>query len=150
MIALHRSGFTLIELLVAMVIVAILSAVAWPGYGAIMQRAHRVDARLALLRIQQLQESHYATHLRYASRIGDATDAETLATSARSAQGHYQLSLASTDDGQGFTATARANADGRQGRDQDCAQLAIDEIGRQRSANSAGDWSEADPHRCWG
>jgi type IV pilus assembly protein PilE len=143
-------GITLIELLVALVIVALLSVVAWPGYGAIVQRAQRNDARLALLRIQQLQETHYATHLRYAAQLGEAPDGETLATSARSQLGHYQLSLTATDDGQGFTATARASPDGRQRRDHDCQQLSIDQIGRQRSANAEGNWSESDPHRCWG
>src|SRR5690606_25811585 len=109
------------------------------GYGAILQRAQRNDARLALLRIQQLQESHYASHLRYAAQLGDVPDADTLATPARSQQGLYQLSITVTGNGQGFTATARASRDGRQRRDHDCQQLAIDEIGRQRSANSAGE-----------
>jgi type IV pilus assembly protein PilE len=143
-------GFTLIELLIALVIVAILSAVAWPGYGAIVQRAQRNDARLALLGIQQLQEMHYATHLRYAGQLGDAPGAGTLATPARSQQGHYQLSLTVTGNGQGYLATARASPDGRQHRDHDCQQLTIDQIGRQSSANAAGNWTESDPHRCWG
>lgn len=144
-------GFTLIELLVTVAIVAILSALAWPGYGAILQRAQRTDARLALLGIQHLQERHYATHLRYAARLGDNPDAETLATPARSQGGHYLLSVTSSGDGQHFTAVARAaSRDGRRRHDHGCEQLSVDEIGRRLSANALGQWTEEDPERCWG
>lgn len=147
----HRAprGFTLVELMIALAVVAILCAVAWPGYGGILQRAQRNDARLALLRIQQLQESHYATHLRYATRLGEAPDADTLAASAHSHGGFYALSLRASEDGQRYTAIARAAPDGRQRRDLDCQQLAIDEAGRQQSADVLGNWTDNDPHRCW-
>jgi type IV pilus assembly protein PilE len=141
----------LIELLVAMAIVAILSALAWPGYGAIVQRAQRTDARLALLNMQHLQERHYATHLRYAARLGDTPDAETLAISVRSQGGHYLLSVTTSGDGQHFTAVARAaSSDGRRRNDHGCAQLSVDEIGRRRSANALGEWTDEDPERFWG
>lgn len=142
-------GFTLVELLVALAVLAILWAVAWPGYGGILQRAQRNDARLALLRIQQLQESHYATHLRYATRLGETPDADTLAAAVHSHGGYYALSLRTSEDGQRYTAIARAAPDGRQRRDLDCQQLAIDEAGRQRSADVLGNWTDHDPHRCW-
>jgi type IV pilus assembly protein PilE len=144
-----RGGFTLIELLITLAVVAILSAIAWPGYAAIMHRAQRNDARLALLRIQQLQEMHYANHLRYAAKFGSASDEETLVTSGRSDGGHYQLSLTVAEDAQRYTATARASADGSQRRDLSCRQLAVDESGRRRSADSHGVWTEQDEHRCW-
>lgn len=143
-------GFTLIELLITLAVVAILSAIAWPGYASIMHRAQRNDARLALLRIQQLQEMHYANHLRYAAKLGSASDTETLATSGRSDGGHYLLSLSVAEDGQRYTATARASADGSQRRDRACQQLAVDQSGRRRSADSQGTWKEQDEHRCWG
>ncbi len=52
-------GFSLLELLVTLAIVGILTAIAWPGYGAVMQRAQRNDARLALLGIQYAEELRY-------------------------------------------------------------------------------------------
>lgn len=143
-------GFTLIELLVALTVVAILSAIAWPGYAGIVHRAQRNDARLALLRLQHLQERHYATHLRYAGALGTTGDADTLATSDRSDAGLYTLTVSSSEDGQRYTAIARANPRGRQRGDSECQQLSIDQTGRRRSADAIGNSPEADVHRCWG
>lgn len=143
-------GVTLIELLIALAVVALLSAIAVPGYGAVMQRVNRNDARLALLRLQHLQERHFASHLRYASRFGAAGDADTLAHSGRSEAGHYLLQLSTPTDGQSFTATATADQDGRQAQDVACRSLSVDQIGTRRSADSGGGWHEDDPQRCWG
>ena len=140
-------GVTLIELIVVVAIVAVLSTIAWPGYASVLQRANRNDARLALLQLQILQESHFATHRRYAARLGDTTAADTLAAAGFSSGGHYRLSLAAPEDGQTYTALATAT--GRQAGDRLCAQLAIDVAGRRRSADSGGRWSEDDAARCW-
>jgi type IV pilus assembly protein PilE len=142
-------GFTLIELMVTLSVIAILSAIAWPGYAGIVHRAQRNDARLALLRLQHLQERHYATHLRYATRLGLAADAETLATSERSDSGLYNLSIVTSEDGQRYTAMATANPAGRQRRDSECQGLSIDQAGTRRSADESGAWSGTDPLRCW-
>lgn len=142
-------GFTLIELLVALSVVAILSAIAWPGYAGIVHRAQRNDARLALLRLQHLQERHYATHLRYAGSLGATGDAETLVTSDRSDAGLYILALETSEDGQRYTATATADPAGRQRRDTGCQGFSIDQAGTRRSADTSGDWAGADPLRCW-
>ncbi len=145
-----RTGFTLIELLVALAVLAMLTALAWPAYASIVQRAHRGDARLALLRLQQLQERHYARHLRYAGRLGSSGDEDTLQAAARSEAGHYALAIEIRDDGQGYVLTATAASDGRQMRDAACRQFSIDELGRRRTADASGRWTEADPQRCWG
>lgn len=142
-------GFTLVELMVALSVVAILSAIAWPVYAGIVHRAQRNDARLALLRLQHLQERHYATHLRYATSLGTTADAATLVTSDRSDAGLYILTLATSEDGQRYMATATADPARRQRRDSECQGLSIDESGTRRSADAAGVWSGIDPLRCW-
>jgi type IV pilus assembly protein PilE len=143
------SGFTLVELLIALAIVAVLSALAWPSYSAVIQRAQRNDGRFALLKLQQLQERHYSTHLRYADRLGSGADGNTLPAAAHSDRGLYQLALTASADGQRYTAFATVRPDGPQSRDRDCQQLAVDQDGERRSATSAGVWSDADAHRCW-
>lgn len=142
-------GFTLVELLVALTVVAILSAIAWPGYAGIVHRAQRNDARLALLRLQHLQERHYATHLRYARALGTTGDADTLATADRSDGRLYTLTVTASEDGQRFTAIAMADPGGRQRRDSECQQLSIDQTGARRSADAAGRWSDGDTLQCW-
>jgi len=142
-------GVTLTELLIAMLIVALLTAAAWPGYGSVLQRTYRNDARIALLRIQHLQERHYAQHLRYASALGAHADAMTLVAAISSDGGHYTLSLSASGDGQQFTAMATAREDGRQHRDLSCRRLSVDETGQRRSADAQGSWREDDPARCW-
>lgn len=142
-------GFTLIELLVALAVVAILSAIAWPGYAGMIHRAQRNDGRLALLRLQHLQERHYATHLRYASSLGATADADTLLSSDRSDGGLYLLRLTTSENGQRYSATATANPAGRQRRDTECQSLSIDQAGTRRSSDSSGAWSGMDPLRCW-
>jgi type IV pilus assembly protein PilE len=142
-------GFSLIELLVAMAITGILAALALPGYTHAVHRALRQDARLALLRIQHRQESHFANHLAYAPQLGDG-DPPGLALAARSEGGHYLLELQTAADGMAYTAVARADPAGRQAQDRHCNQLDIDETGRRRSADAAGNWRDDDPWRCWG
>ena len=147
----HARGFTLVELLVAMGIVTILATVAVPSYRHAMQRAQRLDARLALQRIQYLQERHYAQYLRYAARLGGSRDsADSLAMPEHSETGSYELTLLAGEDGQSFTAVAQARAGGRQADDLSCRQLAIDDVGLRRSADVAGNWSSEDLQRCWG
>ncbi len=53
-------GFSLIELLIAMTIMALLAALALPGYSRVMNRALQQDARLALLKVQHQQEAQFA------------------------------------------------------------------------------------------
>jgi type IV pilus assembly protein PilE len=141
-------GFTLLELLVTMAIVAILTAIAWPGYGAVVRRAQRDEARLALLGIQYAEELRYQNLLAYGDRLGEAVALGGLALAERSATGSYSLSVRLSGDGQHYTAIAEALPQGRQAADRDCRMLSIDETGRRRSADAAGTWSD-DPRRCW-
>jgi type IV pilus assembly protein PilE len=63
-------GFTLIELLVAVAIVAILAAIAVPGYREFVLRAHRTAAQSAMMDLAVRQQQYLLAHRRYA----DATD----------------------------------------------------------------------------
>ena len=59
------AGFTLIELMVVLLIVGILGAVAVPAYRQYIIRAHRTEAKTALLRLAANQERHYLQHNTY-------------------------------------------------------------------------------------
>lgn len=142
----HARGFTLIELLIALTVVAILSAIAWPGYGAIMHRAQRHDARLALLELQHDQERHYLRHFEYTDLLTDPPAAGGLGRSDRSRSGEYQLSVTLRADGQGYIAHAVPAPESRQARDRTCARFSLDQTGRHAATDAAGADSTAS---CW-
>lgn len=133
-------GFTLLELLATTVIIAVLAALALPGYQHVMHRALRQEARLALLRVQHHQERHFSEHHAYADLPGALQ---------RSDAGHYTLSVELSADGMRYVATARADPRGRQASDSACGFLSIDETGQRRSATAAGVWQDSDTLRCW-
>ncbi len=65
----QANGFTLIELMIVMVIVGILSAVAYPAYTTHLQKSRRVDAQTALLELAQYMERYYTTNGTYVGAV---------------------------------------------------------------------------------
>jgi type IV pilus assembly protein PilE len=143
-------GFTLIELVVVLSIVGILSVLAWPGYASVMHRSLRVEARFALLRVQQLQERHFASYNRYASSMNAPAEADGLRISSITESGNYALSLQTAADGQSYVAIARVAPAGRQLRDTSCQQFSIDTIGQRRFTGIDGRWQIDQGGSCWG
>lgn len=68
-----QKGFTLIELLIVVIIVAILAAIAVPGYKGMVIRAARSEAKTVLLDIISLEEQYYAENNNYVT--GNSTSA---------------------------------------------------------------------------
>jgi type IV pilus assembly protein PilE len=71
-------GFTLIELMIAVAIVGILAAIAYPSYLGSVRKAHRSDAKTALLDLAQREERYMSTSNAY------TTDAVALGYNAGS------------------------------------------------------------------
>jgi type IV pilus assembly protein PilE len=142
----NRAGFSLLELLVTLAIIAILAALAWPGYGAIVQRAQRNDARLALLAIQHAEERHYQRFNAYTSALTQPIANSGLGLAAHSSAGSYALTVGTSDDGQHYSARARALPTGRQAADHACVVFVINDIG-QRTATDAGGRDSTET--CW-
>ena len=140
------TGFTLPELLVTLAIVGILSAIAWPGYGAVMRRAQRDEARLALLGLQYAEELRYQNLLSYSDAIDTPAATGGLGLSARSASGSYRLTVELLDSGQRYLASARPVSPGPQAADRVCALLTIDEAGRRNASDADGRDTSA---ICW-
>jgi type IV pilus assembly protein PilE len=139
-------GFSLLELLVAMALVALLTALALPAYAALVQRAQRNDARLALLAIQHAEELHYQDANAYTEMLSLPRADGGLGLRERSDAGLYELTVSTSGDGQHFMATARPVPGTRQAGDTECALLILDETGR-RSATDAGNRDSS--AQCW-
>jgi type IV pilus assembly protein PilE len=139
-------GFSLLELLVTTAVVATLTALALPGYAAMIQRAQRNDARLALLAIQHAEELHFQNANAYSEMLSLPRAEGGLGIRDRSDAGLYVLTVSTSGDGQHFMATAHPVADSRQAGDGACAILILDETGRRSATDSQGRDSSA---QCW-
>jgi type IV pilus assembly protein PilE len=136
-------GVTLIELLIVVVIVAILASAALPNYGRHLLRAHRVDAKSALLNLAAAQERFYLQNNRYAGASELATaPPDGLGLPATISDGRYTIAITAT----GTTAfSATATTAGMQTADGDCATFTIDSLG----VRSATDRGGAAATACW-
>jgi type IV pilus assembly protein PilE len=146
---LQSRAFTLIDMLVALSVVAILCAIAWPGYRQVMHRTQRIEARLALMKLQYLQERHFADHHVYARELRADGGGGSLPIAPNSENGTYDLSMQLATDGQAYVAIALASPTGRQARDTQCQRLSIDTVGARRSAAANGPWREEPGAGCW-
>ena len=131
----HERGFTLVELLITIVILAIIVAVALPSYSAQAQKSRRADATSSLSRAAMVMEScrsDLATYTGCAGRVA-----------ATSEESFYNLAVAVTGGGVGFTLTATAA--GVQTQDDRCDTITLNSQGTKGFTGTAPDVAT-----CWG
>jgi type IV pilus assembly protein PilE len=63
-------GFTLIELMIAVVVIAVLTAIAYPSYVDYVRRGHRAQGQQFLLDLAQRQEQYLLDNRAYATVLG--------------------------------------------------------------------------------
>lgn len=140
----RMAGVTLIELMIAVVVISILAMIAVPSYRQYTQRAHRTEAKTALLQLQSNQERWYLQNNTYTA------DPASLGFSAnRSENGVYTLSITAAAGGltEGYVATAVPTAGGGTNGvsmtdDAECALFRITSQGLKTAS--------PDPNgRCW-
>jgi type IV pilus assembly protein PilE len=154
-------GFTLIELMIVMVIIAVLVAVALPGYQSYMRKSRRAEAITFMSQVQQAQERYRANRTSYGDRLivrssglaGVGTAADTDATTSATTSGGYYVITLSGVGSSGYTVLATGQ--GSQINDSLCMYMQMTLAGGNITYNSGqssgtgnGATSSAN-RRCW-
>jgi type IV pilus assembly protein PilE len=145
----RTEGYTLIELVVVVALVGIVAMLAVPSYRDYVLRAHRTEARAALLSLASAQEEFYLQCNTYTSVL-EASGATSCAP-ARMAfpvvteTGRYQVRVTAADS-VSWSASAIATAGSPQYEDGACRVLRLNAEGIR--ASSAADGRATDT-TCW-
>lgn len=120
-----QSGVTLMELLIVVVVIGILTAIAYPSYRAQVVRSNRAEGKAALMHASQEMERCYT---RSSTFVGCLTLPIT------TEGGRYQI----TNGGETPTSTTyrlRATPQGGQTQDAQCGYLQVTHTGARTSEN---------------
>jgi len=143
------AGFTLMDLVAALAIAGLLACVAVPSYRAQVIRAHRSDARAALLALAAAEESFHTTCNAYAAILDDSRETScgtsNLQFPAIAGQGAYALEVISSDAAD-WTAAATAVAGSPQAQDDRCGVLRLTGTGIRSASRADG---TANDEECW-
>ena len=89
-------GFTLIEVMITVVIIAVLTAIAYPSYMEYVRKGRRADGRAALLATAQAMERFYTENMTYSGPA--LSDTSTIGRTV-SPEGHYTIAFDSAPTG---------------------------------------------------
>ncbi len=128
----RNSGFTMIELMIVVVIVAILSMIAYPSFMQSVRKGKRTDAHTALTRTAGRLERFFGSSVTYTT---DTTQLglKITAGTAYSDNGHYIVTVApgATGIGSSYIISANATPGDMQAGDTGCTALSLDSLGRR-------------------
>ena len=132
----YMRGVTLLELMIVVVIIGILTAIAYPNYREYVTRAKRTEAKAALLQIATQQERFYLQNNSYTQDLlvlGFATT-PNFTTDSES----YVINVGAADP-DNFTATATFQLGGDEVAK--CLTFQIDGRGAKTSAPDTNCWT---------
>jgi len=130
-----EAGVTLLELMIVVVIVGVLAVAAIPAYRGYAVRAHRTEARAALLRLAVNQERWYLQHHTYTANLSNLG----FNAAGTTENGVYVIDFIVPPSTTEFTARARPVPGGGsngadQIRDTQCKEFTINEVGLRTAA----------------
>ena len=136
MIGRAARGFTMVELVITMAVVAILTAIALPAYTQYVQRSHRNDARMALMRAAQWMERYRTDWGSYRNATNLPVLPADMVTSPPPGSGKTQYNLSVVSAATTFTLTATRNSSGMMKSDS-CGELTLTQDGRRGRTGTA-------------
>lgn len=131
-------GFSLVELMIVLVIVGILSAIAYPSYTNYIERSRRADGQAALTQTQIILERCYAQNFAY-----NAACPALPTFPQNSAEGFYTIALSNLS---ATTYTLTATPQGAQAHDTTCSSISINQAQVKTASDSGGTAQST----CWG
>ncbi len=151
-----QHGFTLIELMIVVAIVAILAAIAMPSYSDYIVKSNRSDAKIALMKYAQMQESYFVQNLSYAKDLTTGTGGLGISDSVTSEEDLYSINMMkipSTCTGTSVTPCTGfiliANGINRQASDSTCLYFDINHLGVKRAGPGIFTTTSAIGKNCW-
>jgi type IV pilus assembly protein PilE len=145
----RNGGFSLVELIVTMVIAAILAAIAIPAYSNYVRKAHRTEAKSAVLDIASLEERWFSTNNSYTDVPSNLGYSGAAGTAFTIGSGYYNVLVAKVDATTSTalaTYTITATAINDQLKDTQCRTFQVTNNGAQTAADSA---SAVNTNTCW-
>ena len=146
-----NSGYTLIELMIVVVIVSIITMIAYPSYRDYVLRSHRADGQIALTICAATQERWFTKNNKYSNTLAEC--------SGSSSEGYYTISIrvgdlqsnGSCNQGAGsnsdcFLISVSPSTKSNQDEDSSCSIMTLDTT----NAKTASDVDGADTREtCW-
>ena len=138
----NNKGFTLIELMIVVAVLAVIVAIAYPGFLGQIQKARRSDAKQALLDVAAKLEQYYQDNKGYPTAANMSNLGYGGATFT-SQEGYYTIGFNGVPTVTTFSIQAVPVAGTSQADDTDCATFRLDHLGVKSVTGSM----TAD--RCW-
>ncbi len=155
-------GFTLIELMAVVLIIGILSMIAYPAYTRYIMQTRRSDAYNALSQLANNLEKFYSTCSAYTTDIKSSSSVNCTNPAAgpgtlglgpsgdQSPNGYYTLSIvtagAGVPPGGGYLIIAQPNNPGPQAQDSQCSTITLDSTGGKHAKDSSSNDTSS---VCW-
>ncbi|MBS0557184.1 MAG: type IV pilin protein [Proteobacteria bacterium] len=137
-------GFTLLELMIVVVVIAVLTSLAFYNYSRYGFRSRRVDGQNLLTTIAAAEERYYTNFNQYTSSITGVAPGGLGFSTVNSDRGYYSAGVAL---GAGnLTYTLTATPQGAQATDA-CGSLTLDNTGAKTPA--IGAMPQSSNGNCW-
>ncbi|TFZ00262.1 type IV pilin protein [Ramlibacter humi] len=151
--ALRTGGFTLLEVMIPMIIIAVLTAIAFPSYLEHVARTRRADARAQLLQAAQFMQRFYAANDSFAmDRSGGpvlSAMPAPLKQSPQDGQAIYTLDIPAAGlTVMGYELRMEPAAGGPMASDK-CGTLTLASDGRRGVVIGGVQGNAATVERCW-